>query len=211
MAGTTIISVWEVKKLRHREVNELRKVPWLVSGGARIQTWTVCLVVMLPPWEWEIRSFRGVFQLAHLCSGSEATSSYTGSSGLSYTSPMHFRRAGFCLLAWSWPWQHHEARSEEQEVPPLLLTCQEPPGPEPATPREELQHPGPAVTHGHVLSQQHSQALSWKLTRGCQWRKSLNFLLYPPWLPPIPTIVPEFGAKISMIFYQLLWSPIIFP
>lgn len=89
-------------------------------------------------------------------------------------------------------------------MPPSPLLCQEPPGPEPATLREELEHPGPAATHERVLSQKHNQVLSWKLTRGCQQTKSLKVLLYPPRLPPVPTKVPEFGTEILMFFYLLL-------
>lgn len=87
-----------------------------------------------------------------------------------------FLRVKFCL---PWLWQHQKTRSGIGRCSPstALLTCQEPPGPEPAT-------------RGGALLPAASQAFSWKLPRGCQCRKSLNLLLSHPdchTYPPAPT------------------------
>ena len=199
-----------MKKLRHGEGSEFpSQGPGARKWQGRVQPRPFGWVVMLSHGN-ERFGPSGVFLLAHLCPGSKPTFSSLRSSGLCYSSRMRFWSGGLCLRAWSWPWQHPEARSEEWDMPPSPLLCQEPPGPEPATPRQELEHPGPAAAHKPVLSQKHKQVLSWKLTRGWQQTKSLKVLLYPPWLPPIPTTVPEFGTEIPMFFYQLLWSPVLF-
>lgn len=132
-------------------MNFLPRVPGLVSGRVGFSPDSLVELSCCPRGN-ERFGPSGVFLLAHLCPGSKATLSSLGSSGLCYSSCMRFRSGGLCLRAWSWHLQHPDARSKEREVPPSPLTCQEPPGPEPTTPSEELSHPGPIATHGRVLS-----------------------------------------------------------
>ena len=116
--GLMLSWVWWKNWGTERVVNFLPRVPGLVSGRVgfspdRLVELSCCTHGN------ERFGPSGVFLLAHLCPGSKTTFSSLRSSGLCYSSRMHFWSGGLCLSAWSWPWQHPEARSEEWDMPPL--------------------------------------------------------------------------------------------
>lgn len=173
-AGTIIVPVWVMKKLRTREVNSFSPVARSGRAGTKIQTGCFS----------SNAAILGLSDLVVLwslpaCPPALQVSSHTLTpAGLLPSSPQP------CALSESWILSAcflPSSRGQEWGAGSTPQSCSSSPA------RATRPWASPPVPTGVPRSQQHCQALSWKLTRGCQWRTRWNLLLCLPWWPPILT------------------------